>query len=86
MWGQIFQSGQVMWVKQSDASGRLSSALPGGEKLLKYLPTEAEEVILAPTEHQVLPEELSTTHLFGNKIDSISKTLFWRFLELNSEM
>lgn len=39
--------------------------------------------MLAPAELQVLPKELFPS-LFGNKIDLISKTSLWRFLELNA--
>lgn len=58
MGGLIFQSGQVMRGKRTDASGRPSSALPNADKLLKYLPSEPEEVMLALAELQVLPKEL----------------------------
>lgn len=55
IWGLISRSGRVMWVKWSVASERLITALPNDDKLLKHLPTESEEVMLAPAEFQVLP-------------------------------
>lgn len=55
IWGLISRSGRVMWVKWSVASERLISAQPNDDKLLKHLPTESEEVMLAPAEFQLLP-------------------------------
>lgn len=66
-----------MRVKRTDASGPPGSTLPNGDKLLKYLPTESEEVMLAPVEPRVLPKKnnLATAYLSPSLFGNISKTL-----------
>lgn len=89
MRGLIFQSSQVTRGRRTRASGRLRSTLPNADKLLKHLATQPEEVMLAPAELQVLPKQPFIQHtlsssLLGNKVGFVSRTLSWRFSELNT--